>query len=66
MSNINTTENENLFPRPKHNPEFFTQEEVQDIMRFANAHGISGAAEYSLLSFLRNRKKAVYKARQGF
>lgn len=66
MSDINTTGNENLFSRPKHNPESLTQEEVQDIMRFADAYGISGAAEASLLLFLRNRKKAAYKARKGF
>ncbi len=57
MSNINTTENDSLFPRPKHNPESLTQDEVRDILHFADAYGISGAAEYNLLLFLRNRTK---------
>lgn len=51
--NIETKSNENLFPTSHHPTAGFTQEEMQDIQRFADEHGIQGAARIKLFILLR-------------
>jgi hypothetical protein len=61
MNNISNPNDDNLFPRRKPlNPGSLTQEEVANIMRVAEAYGMSDVAEAKLLLFFRNRKKAAY------
>jgi hypothetical protein len=50
---IETKSNENLFPTPHHHATGFTPEEMQDIQRFADEHGIQGAARIKLFILLR-------------
>ena len=50
---IETKSNDNLFPTPHHDAAGFTQEEIQDIQRFADEHGIQGAARIKLFILLR-------------
>ena len=50
---IETKSNENLFPTPHHHTIGFTPEEMQDIQRFADEHGIQGAARIKLFILLR-------------
>ncbi len=48
----------NLFPTPHHHAGEFTQEEIQDIQRFADEHGIHGAARIKLFILLREIRVA--------
>ncbi|HEY9830818.1 MAG TPA: hypothetical protein V6D26_09570 [Stenomitos sp.] len=50
---IETKSNENLFPTAHHQTSGFTQEEMQNIQRFADEHGIQGAARIKLFILLR-------------
>lgn len=55
---IETRTSENLFPTPQHHAVGFTQEEMQDIQRFADEHGIQGAARIKLFILLREIRLA--------
>lgn len=50
---LETKSNENLFPTLHHPATGFTPEEMQDIQRFADEHGIQGAARIKLFILLR-------------
>jgi hypothetical protein len=51
------TDDGNLFP-VKHLAHTFTTEEVEDILRFADEHGIHGANEAKLIAFVRDVRAA--------
>ena len=51
---VETNNNDNLFPPLRHNRDGFTQEEIQDILRFAKAHDIQGAAKAKLFALIRD------------
>ena len=55
---IETKPNENRLPTPRHQAIGFTQEEMQDIQRFADEHGIHGAARIKLFILLREIRTA--------
>ena len=55
---IETKPNENLFPTPHHPATGFTPEQMQDIQRFAEEHGIQGAARIKLFILLREIRVA--------
>lgn len=64
--NIETKPNKNLFPEPRHQAVGFTQEEMQDIQRFADEHGIQGAARIKLFILLREiRANRGVESHQG-
>lgn len=50
---IETKSRGNRCPTPHHDAAGFTQEEIQDIQRFADEHGIQGAARIKLFILLR-------------
>ena len=51
------TDDGNLFPE-NHIAHTFTTEEVEDILRFADEHGIHGANEAKLIAFVRDVRAA--------
>jgi len=51
------TDDGNLFPE-NHIAHTFTTEEVEDILRFADEHGIHGANEAKLIAFIRDVRAA--------
>jgi hypothetical protein len=51
-------DNVNLFPRARRNRAGFTEEQMQDIVRFAQAYGIDGVARVQLLARLRDARAA--------
>ncbi len=55
---LETKPNENLLPKPRHQAVGFTEEEMQDIQRFADEHGIHGAARIKLFILLREIRSA--------
>ncbi|MCA1994045.1 MAG: hypothetical protein LDL41_18670 [Coleofasciculus sp. S288] len=55
----NTTKNYNsIFPPPRRNRAGFTEEEIQDIVRFLETYKIEGAAKAKLLTYIRDRRAA--------
>lgn len=65
MNKIRNSDDDNLFPRHKPlNPASLTQEEVANIMRLAEAYGMSDVAKARLLLFFRSRKKAAYEKKR--
>ena len=51
-------DNVNLFPRARRNRAGFTEEQMQDIVRFAQAYGIDGVARVQLFARLRDARAA--------
>lgn len=51
------TDDSNLFPT-HHPAHAFTTEEIEDVLRFADQHGIHGANEAKLLAFVRDVRAA--------
>lgn len=55
----NTThpDTDDLYP-PHHSGHLFTNEEIQDILRFAQQHDLQGVNKAKLLAFMRNVRAA--------
>lgn len=49
-----------LYP-PNHRDHLFTDDEVADILRFAQEHGIHGVAEGKLIAYIRDVRAAHLK-----
>lgn len=52
------TKNNNLFPLSHLNRTGFTEEELQDILRYADEHGIHGTAKAKLVTLIRDLRAA--------
>lgn len=64
MNGLKHTNDGNQFSRRKRNPASLTQDEIADIMRWADTHDLSEAGKFKLLLFFRERKKAAYATKK--
>lgn len=56
--------NDDLFPQHHHRGEF-TEEELEDILRFADEHGLHGVKEAQLIAFVRDVRAAHTSRRKS-
>lgn len=53
---IDNQKNGNLFPSTENTDSDFTEEEIHDILRYANEHGIQGEARAQLFRWIRDQR----------
>ncbi len=64
MIEANDTD-DSLFPHQHHHRQEFTEEEIEDILRFADEHGIHGVIEAKLIAFVTDVRAAHASRSQG-
>jgi len=66
MNQTQNTDDNNLFPvHHQRDVAGFTPEEVEDILHFADTHGIHGANEARLIAFIRDVREAHNRKAQS-
>jgi hypothetical protein len=59
MNNRQSPDDDNLFPRRKHNFDLLTQNEIASILRWADSHSLTGQQRLKLLLVMRERKRSA-------
>lgn len=60
MNELKLTNKQSLYPVHKQDPDSLTNNEIADIVRWANGHSLSRTDAAKLILFLQAKKKAAY------